>query len=98
MHMCTTTSLAKWLRRPPQEQKILGSNPTCSGIFLGSSHTSDLKIDAPVATLPGTWRCRVIAGTGWPVSVYCDWVRWRVGSAASISVWQHIKLSEQIRP
>ena len=32
------------------------------------------------------------------VSVYCDWVRWRVGSATSISVWQHIKLSEQIRP
>ena len=33
-----------------------------------------------------------------PVSVYCDWVRWKVGSAASISVWQHVKLSEQIRP
>ena len=33
-----------------------------------------------------------------PVSVYCDWVRWKVGSAASISVLQHIKLSEQIRP
>ena len=22
-----------------------------------------------------------------PVSVYCDWVRWKVGSATSISVW-----------
>ena len=33
-----------------------------------------------------------------PVSVYCDWVRWKVGSAASISVWQHVELSEQIRP
>ena len=33
-----------------------------------------------------------------PVSVYCDWVRWKVGSAASISVWQHVKLSEQTRP
>ena len=33
-----------------------------------------------------------------PVSVYCDWVRWKVGSAASISVWQHVKLSEQICP
>ena len=32
-----------------------------------------------------------------PVSVYCDWVRWKVGSAASI-VWQHVELSEQIRP
>ena len=33
-----------------------------------------------------------------PVSVYCDWVRWKVWSAASISVWQHVKLSMQIRP
>ena len=33
-----------------------------------------------------------------PVSVYCDWVRWKVGSATAISVWQHVKLSEQIRP
>ena len=33
-----------------------------------------------------------------PVSVYCDWVRWKVGSATSISVWQHVKLSVQIRP
>ena len=43
--------------------------------FSGLSHTSDLKIGIPVATLPGTWRYRVSAGTGWPVSVYCDWVR-----------------------
>ena len=32
------------------------------------------------------------------VSVYCDWVRWKVGSATAISVWQHVKLSEQISP
>ena len=29
-----------------------------------SSHTSDLKIDTSVATLPGAWRHRVSAGTG----------------------------------
>ena len=34
--------------------------------FSGSSHTSDLKIGTPVATLPGTWRYRVSAGTGRP--------------------------------
>ena len=34
--------------------------------FCGSSHTSDLQIGTPVATLPGAWRYRVIAGTGWP--------------------------------
>ena len=61
-----TASLAKWLRRPPRERKIPGSNPTCDGIFPGSSHTSDLKIGTPVATLPGAWRYRVSAGTGWP--------------------------------
>ena len=32
------------------------------------------------------------------VSVYCDWVRWKVWSATSISVWQYVKLSDQIRP
>ena len=34
--------------------------------FSKSSHTSDLKIGTPVATLPGTWPSRVSAGTGWP--------------------------------
>ena len=34
--------------------------------FSGSSHTSDFKIGTPVATLPGAWRYRVSAGTGWP--------------------------------
>ena len=31
-----------------------------------SSHTSDLKIGTPVATLPGAWHCRASAGTGRP--------------------------------
>ena len=41
-------------------------NPAGAGIFSGSSHTSDLKIGTPVATLPGAWRYRVSAGTGRP--------------------------------
>ena len=32
------------------------------------------------------------------VSVYCYWVRHKVWSATFISVWQHVKLSVQIRP
>ena len=36
------------------------------GEFSGSSHTSDLKIGSPVATLQGTWHYGVSAGTGWP--------------------------------
>ena len=31
--------------------------------FSGSGHTSDFKIDTPVATLPGAWHYRVSAGT-----------------------------------
>ena len=54
------------VRRPPRERKIPGSNPACAGIFSGSSHTSDSKIDTPVATLPDAWRYRVSAGTGRP--------------------------------
>ena len=33
-----------------------------------------------------------------PVSVYCDWVRYKVGSAVSVSVWQHVHLFEQSVP
>ena len=54
------------VRRPPRKRKIPGSNPACAGIFSGSSHTSDLKICTPEATLPGAWRYRVSAGTGQP--------------------------------
>ena len=75
-----------------------GSNLACAGIFPGSSHTSYRKIGTPVATLPGAWRYRVGAGLVSPVSVYCDWVRWKVGSATSTAVWQHGKLSEQTDP
>ena len=61
-----TTSLAQWLRRPPRERKVPGSIPACAGIFSGSSHTGDLNIGTPVATLPGAWRYRVSTGTGRP--------------------------------
>ena len=54
------------VRRPPRERKIPGSNPACTGIFSRSSHTSDLKIGTPVATLPAAWCYRVSTGTGWP--------------------------------
>ena len=54
------------VRRPPRERKIPGSNPACAEIFSGSSHTSDLKIGTPLATLAGVWRYRVSAGTGRP--------------------------------
>ena len=61
-----TASLAYWLRRLPRERKVPGLNPAGAGIFQGLSHTSDLEIGTPVATLPGAWYYRVSAGTGWP--------------------------------
>ena len=36
------------------------------GFFSGSSHTRDLKIGTPMATLPGAWCYRVSTGTGRP--------------------------------
>ena len=33
-----------------------------------------------------------VLGLVGPVPVYCDWVRWKVGSATSVSVWQHVKI------
>ena len=54
------------VRRPPRERTVPGSDPSCAGIFSGSSHTCDLNIDTPVATLPGAWRSRVSVGTGRP--------------------------------
>ena len=36
------------------------------GDFSRSSHTGDLKIGTPLATLSGTLRDRVSSGTGWP--------------------------------
>ena len=47
-------------------QSLPGSNPASAGIFSGSSHTSDLNIGTPVATLPGAWRYRVSTGNGRP--------------------------------
>ena len=54
------------VRRPLRERKVPGSNPACDWFFSGSSHTSDLNIGTPVATLPGAWRYRVSTGTGRP--------------------------------
>ena len=37
-----------------------------------------------------------VLGLVGPVSVYCDWVRWKVWSATSISVWRHVKLRRSV--
>ena len=63
----STASVAKWVRRPPRERKIPGSNPDCTGTFsAGSCHSIELKFDTSVTTLPCALRYRVSAGTGQP--------------------------------
>ena len=68
------------------------------GSFSGAGQASGSKNGNPVAALPGAWRYRVSAGTGWPESVYCDWVIQKVWSSISVSMWQHVHMSEQTRP
>ena len=59
-------------------------------------HTSDLVLQWLPCQAPGV--IGSVLGLVGPVSVYCDWVRWKVWSATSISVWQFVQLSEQISP
>ena len=60
--------LALYVSRPPRwpSGKASALRAEDPGIFSGSSHTSDLNIGTPVATLPSAWRYRVSAGTGQP--------------------------------
>ena len=67
------------------------------GSFSGLSHICDLEIGTPVATLPGALHYRISTGTGQP-SVRILWLGEIVWSATSISMWQHMQLSEQIGP
>ena len=46
----------------------------------------------------GAWRYCVSAGLVGPVLVFCDCVEWEIESVTSFSVWQHVQLSDQVRP
>ena len=57
------------------DQVVKASVPESEGLefesclqqdYSGSSHTSNLKIGTPVATLPGAWHYRVSTGTSQP--------------------------------
>ena len=81
----------------PTAWSIPGLNPACPGSFSGSSHTSDLKISAPVATLPGAWCYRASAGTGCP----CVSILW-LGEMESLVCNLYLSVAareiEQTRP
>ena len=70
-------------RRPPRERKIPGSNPACAGIFPGMSHTSDLKLALQWLPYQAPGVIGSVLGLAGPVSVHCDWVRWKVWSVTS---------------
>ena len=64
---------ASWSRCPPSGKGVSleisnpgFSSPLVPGSFSRSSHTSDLKIDTLVATLPCAWCYRVRVWTGEP--------------------------------
>ena len=73
-----TASFTLWLRRPPSERQIRGSNPACAGIFQGRVMpvTSKLALQWLPCQAPGVIGSE--PGLVGPVSVYCDWVRWKV--------------------
>ena len=55
-----------------QKAADLSSIPAFAGdLFPGRVFLATV-IGTPVAALPGAWRSRVSAGTGW----HCDWLRW----------------------
>ena len=55
------------IERPPQEPQTRGSISASPG-----RHTSDFELVLYIATLPGTWSCRVSARIGWsPVRKLC---------------------------
>ena len=97
-HKNITTLLASWLRRPPWEWQTQVRILLSAWGLSGLGHTSDLKIDTPVATLSGTWRYRVSTGTGGP-GVLILWLgEMKNWSVTSVLVWQQLQLSQKIRP
>ena len=78
------------LWHPPWEWKIRDSNPTSARIFPGRviPVTSELALWWLPCQAPGITGSAL--GLVGPVSVYCDWERWKVWSATSVSVWQHV--------
>ena len=78
--------------------EVPSSIPACDvGIFSGRVMpvTYKLALQWLPCQAPGVIGSAL--GLVGPVSVYRDWVKQKVGSATSVSVSQHVQLSEQIR-
>ena len=59
-------SLLYWLRDKALALRSGFNSCFHKGTVSRLSHTSDLRIGTPVATLPGAWHYRVNGETGWP--------------------------------
>ena len=75
-----------WLRRTPRKRKIQGSNPAWTEIFPGRviPVTSKLALQWPPCQALGV--IGSLLGLVGQVSAYCDWARWKVGSATFVCV------------
>ena len=71
-------------------------NILCSLKSSATPHFFQSRHPSPPSQVPGI--IVSVLGLVGPVSVYWDWVRWKVWTATSISMWQRVKLSEQIHP
>ena len=98
LSLLLAASLAQWLRRPLRERKDPEFESRLRRDFfrVESYKWQKMALQWLPCQTPGIIGSAL--GLVGPVSVYCDWVRQKVWSAASISVWQHVKLSVQIRP
>ena len=72
--------------------------PLMPGFFLGYVIPVTLKLAFQWLHCQAPGVIGSVLGLAGPVSVYCDWVRLKDWSATSVSEWQHVKLSEQVRP
>ena len=82
-----------WLGVSIQVATLPGAWP-----YRAIAETGWLGVSIQVATLPGAWPYRAIAETGWlGVSILLLGEK-EILSATSVSVWQQLQMSEQIRP
>ena len=67
--------------------------PLAAGFFRGRVIPVTSKLALEWLPSQATGVLGSVLGLVGPVFVYCDWLRWKVWSATSISVWHHVKLS-----
>ena len=103
--MCSSGSFATVYRlvglvvKAPASRAVdPGFEPHLRRDFSRSSHTGYKKLALQWLPCVAPGVIGSVLGLGGPKPVYCDWAWGKVWSTTSVAVWQHVKLSEQIRP